>query len=597
MTAAVPPVAPVRTRGVARRGARLLGRYVRAQPRVFAVSIVGAGIYAGAAVGTTMVLGSITNSVIVPSFQSGRVEGSAVLGAALALLAIGVLRGLTIVLRRYFAALLTFRNQRAWRRRLSEVYLGAPLRFHRDTPTGTLLAHADNDIIGATEVLNPLPFSIGVLTLVVFAVASLATVDWMLMAVAVLLFPALAIVNRLYTARAEVPIGEVQRRVGEVSRIAHESFDGALAVKTLGRADAEVERLDGAADRLRLARLGVGRIRATFEPVIDALPNIGIVVLLVIGAWQVSLGRLDTGQVVQAVALFGLLAFPMRVFGFFLQELPRAVVTSERLDSVLATEPEPAPAPGTAVPLPDGALRVDLVDVSFRHGDDPPVLDGVALHVAGGEVVALVGATGSGKSTLCELLPRLLDPDAGAVRLGGVDVREADPAEVRAAVALVFQETFLFADTVRENVTLGEPADADALSEAARVAHADQFVSRLPDGWDTVLGERGVTLSGGQRQRLALTRALLRRPRVLVLDDATSAVDPTIEAAILRDLRRSLACTTLVVAHRLSTIELADRVVYLADGRVVGEGRHVELLAADPAYARLVRAYADGVLS
>ena len=585
--------APTRVTGVPRRGARLLRRYVRAYPFVFLVSITGAIVYAAAAVGTTVVLGRVTNSVIIPAFDEGQVDGAAVLGGAVALLAVGLLRGSTIVMRRYFAALLTFRTQRDWRRKLSRVYLDAPLRFHRDTPTGQLLAHADNDIIASTEVLNALPFSLGVVTLVVFAVISLATVDWMLMGVAVLLFPALALVNRLYTSRAEVPIGVVQERVGEVSTIAHESFDGSLAVKTLGRSDAEIERLDAAADRLRAARVDVGRIRATFEPVIDALPNLGIVALLVIGAWQVSLGRIDVGQVVQATALFGLLAFPMRVIGFFLQELPRAVVTSERLDRVMTTPAEPTPDPADLTALPDGPLDVELEGVTFAHGDDPPVLDDVSLRLGTGEVVALVGATGSGKSTLCELLPRLLDPDAGVVRLGGVDLRTADPDAVRAAVALVFQETFLFADTVRENVTLGERVDDDDLVAAASVAHAEGFVERLARHWDTELGERGVTLSGGQRQRLALTRALLRRPRVLILDDATSAVDPTIEAAILHDLRATLACTTLVVAHRLSTIELADRVIYLADGRVVGSGSHDELVARDPAYARLVRAYAD----
>ena len=567
--------------GIARRGARMLWGYVRANPWPFVVSIVGAAIYAGAAVGMTVVLGRITNEVIVPSFESGRVSGGTVVASGVALLIIGAIRASTIALRRYFAAMLTFRTQASWRRQLSATYLEVPLGYHRRTPTGQLLAHADADILAATEVINPLPFSIGVVTLVVFAVISLATVDWMLMAVALLLFPVLAIVNRLYTGRVERPIGEVQHRVGEVSSVAHESFDGALVVKTLGRAPDEIDRLDAAAARLQDARIGVGRIRGTFEPIIDAIPNLGIIVLLLIGSWQVSTGRLDTGQVVQAAALFSILAFPMRVFGFFLQELPRGVVASARLEGVVVNDREDVGAPPGSPTLPTGPLAVELRDVTYAHDDDPPVLDHLDLDVPPGEVVALVGATGSGKSSLCELLPRLVDPDEGTVRLGGVDV------------ALVFQETFLFADTIRENVTLGEAIDDRRLDSAAAVAHADGFVGRMPQGWDTVVGERGVTLSGGQRQRLALTRALLRRPRVLVLDDATSAVDPVIEAAILADLRQSLATSTLVVAHRISTIELADRVAFLEDGRIVAEGSHTELLETVPAYGRLVRAYAE----
>jgi ATP-binding cassette subfamily B protein len=578
--------------GIARRGARLLWGYVRANPVPFVISIVGAAIYAIAAVGMTIALGRITNDVIVPSFETGRVSSSTVLAAGATLLIIGLLRASTIALRRYFAAMLTYRTQARWRRQLSDTFLEVPLGYHRRTPTGQLLAHADADIMAATEVINPLPFSIGVVTLVIFAVISLATVDWSLMVVAMLLFPMLALVNRMYTSRVEGPIGEVQHRVGRVSTVAHESFDGALVVKTLGRAGDEVQRLDEAAAGLQDARIAMGRIRGTFEPLIDAIPNLGIIVLLLIGSWQVSVGRLDTGQVVQAAALFSLLAFPMRVFGFFLQELPRGVVASARLGNVVGAEREAVAA--DAVPeLPEGPLSVELRSVGYRHGDDPPVLEGLDLVVPAGEVVALVGATGAGKSSLCELLPRLVDPDEGTVSLGGIDLRDLDPEAVRAAVALVFQETFLFADTVRENVTLGEPVDDATLDEAAAIAHAAGFVARLPEGWDTVVGERGVTLSGGQRQRLALTRALLRRPRVLVLDDATSAVDPVIEAAILADLRSSLATSTLVVAHRTSTIELADRVAFLDGGRIVAEGAHTELLATVPAYRRLVRAYAE----
>ncbi|HEY6530783.1 MAG TPA: ABC transporter ATP-binding protein [Acidimicrobiales bacterium] len=578
--------------GVTRKGVRLLVRYVRADPRPFLVSIVGATVYAAAAVSLTIALGWITDEVIVPSFESGRVSGRTVLGAGGLLLGVGLLRAGTVALRRFYAATLAFRTAAAWRRRLTETYLEVPLDYHRRTPTGQLLAHADNDILAATEVLNPLPFSIGVLTLVVFAVISLATVDWLLMVVALLLFPALALVNRAYTSRIAGPLAQIQHEVGNVSRVAHESFDGALVVKTLGRAPQEVERLDAAAAGLQDARVGVGRIRGAFEPLIDVIPNTGIIVLLLIGSWQVSVGRLGTGEVVQAAALFSLLAFPMRIFGFFLQELPRSVVAAARLDEVVANEREAPPGQAT-VDLPSGPLAIELRHVTHRHGDDPPVLDDLDLEVPAGSVVALVGATGAGKSSLCELLPRLVDPETGSVRIGGVDVRELDPEVVRQAVALVFQESFLFADSIRENVTLGDPVDPAALETAAGIAHAQSFVEALPEGWDTVVGERGVTLSGGQRQRLALTRALLRRPRVLVLDDATSAVDPVVEAGILSDLRAALSTTTLVVAHRISTIELADRVAFLADGRIVNQGAHSELLDRDPAYRRLVRAYAE----
>jgi ABC-type multidrug transport system fused ATPase/permease subunit len=240
--------------------------------------------------------------------------------------------------------------------------------------------------------------------------------------------------------------------------------------------------------------------------------------------------------------------------------------------------------------LPDGPLSITVDRIEFAYPGSEPVVRDCTFEVEAGAVVALVGATGSGKSTLCDLVAGLIAPDRGVVKIGGVDARDVAPPELRAAVALVFQESFLFADSVGENITLGSDASEPERRRAAEITQAARFIETLPEKYDTVVGERGVTLSGGQRQRVALARALVRHPRLLILDDATSAVDPTVEARILGALREELDMTTVVVAHRLSTIALADRVLYLRDGHIVATGRHDELLAI-PEYSALVTAY------
>jgi ABC-type multidrug transport system fused ATPase/permease subunit len=309
----------------------------------------------------------------------------------------------------------------------------------------------------------------------------------------------------------------------------------------------------------------------------------------VIGGWRVQQSAVTAGELVQAALLFSILAFPMRVFGFFLQELPRAVTSIDRIDAV-AQAPEVAPHRSDhPAELPEGPLGIELRDVSFAY-DGEPVLDRMSFSVEPGETVAIVGSTGSGKSTMAMLMIRLVDPDAGSIRVGGVDISHVEEDELRSAISLVFQESFLFAESVRDNIGLGV-ADAAHVEEVARLARVARFLPELDRGWETVVGERGVTLSGGQRQRVALARALARRPRILILDDATSAVDPTIEAEILGGLRGGLRMTLLVVAHRLSTIRLADRVVYVEDGRAAAVGRHDDLVARVPGYQALVRAY------
>ena len=573
-------------RQLLRRGALLLWRSVRTHPRPFIVSITGAVLFSLMAVGGTIVLGRVTDDVVLPAFDEGVSPSDAWIGAAF-IVGLAALRMVGVVLRRLFGQMAQRRMQRTWFTRVTDRYLATPLSWLRDRPAGQLLAHADADCERATMVLQPLPFSLGVVVIIVAATVQLAIVDPALTLVGLAIFPSLALVNHVYSRRVEAPAAAAQAAIGKVSAVAHESFDGALVVKTLGLEPREVARLETVADELRRERITVGRLRAAFEPALDALPNLGTVALLAVGSWRISQDALTTGDLVQAMALFSILTFPMRVVGFLLEELPRAVVAHERIAGVLAAPDRPAPA--GSVPLPDGPLGVELAGLRFSHGAEP-VLEGLDGHLAAGEVVALVGATGSGKSTLCELLVGLMPLDGGEIRLGGVPIDDLDPGELSAATALAFQEPYLFADTVRENITLGAPIGDDDLRQALDIARATRFVDRLPQGLDQVLGERGVTLSGGQRQRLALARALVRRPRLLLLDDATSAVDALVERQILDGLRASVAATTLIVAHRVSTIRLADRVLFLDDGRIAADGSHEQLLAL-PAYAALARAY------
>ncbi len=329
-----------------REGFALIVRFVRMHPAPFALALVGGVAWALLIVAATYVLGRITDEVIEPAF-SGGVDASTVWWAVGALFLVAVLRGLSVVVRRWYGSVTETRMQASLRRQVGERLLTMPMSSYRTHPTGQLLANADVDVTTGTQLLMPLPFSIGVIALVVVSLASLLSADVMFAVVAIVLFPALAFLSRYYTNKVNGPAAEVQARLGEVSAIAHESFDGALAVKTLGREDAEDDRFCAASDRLRTDRLVVARMTAVFQPLIDLLPSLGTVALLLVGAWRIDTGAATAGELVQSVALFGYLAFPMRIVGFMFEAMPRSVVSVRRVDALLAEPTDPAAQGGS----------------------------------------------------------------------------------------------------------------------------------------------------------------------------------------------------------------------------------------------------------
>jgi ATP-binding cassette, subfamily B, bacterial len=588
MATALPEEQPA---GLFGRGMRLVLSHVRAHPKPFFVSVAGAFVFAVGSIAVTVALGRVTDRVIRPAFAGG-VRSSTVWLAVAAILALAAVRAAGIGIRRYYSGVFGSVVGATLRDRVSDRYRDLALAYHRSTPTGELLAHMEADVEASIDVLYPVPFAAGVIFLVAFALVVLGVSDPYLFALGVLVFPALALMNRSFARRMQGPAQRAQERIGEVSAVAHESVDGALVVKTLGREEAETDRLRRRAEALRGERVEAGRIRAGFEPALETLPSLTAVLLVAVGAWRVSTGAITLGTLVMVVTLFDLLSWPMRFVGWILSELPRAVVGHGRIDGVLR-EPITIERSAEPVTLPDGPLPVRAEALVYEF-EGIRVLDEVTFEIRPNESVALVGRTGVGKSTLAQLLVRLDDPTSGEVLLGGVNLRHVDAEDLRRSAAIVFQESFLFARSVTENVALDSGASHEQVRRAARIARADAFVESLPNGFDTVVGERGYTLSGGERQRVALARALVRAPRLLILDDATSAVDPTIEAEILQRLRDELETTLVVVAYRLSTIRLADRVLYLEGGRIRATGTHGELLATEPGYAAMARAYERG---
>ncbi|SDF28667.1 ATP-binding cassette, subfamily B [Blastococcus aurantiacus] len=564
--------------------------YARPYRGLIALTFAAALLATLAQLAVPLITAAVVDGPIAEGDRGGLVP---LLGLALVF---GVAEAGLFFLRRWAMTQSCLAIERDLRGALYERLQRLPVAFHDRWPSGQLLSRASSDMstvrrfVGFAAVF----LAVNLITCVVVAVLLLITY-WPLGIAVLLTTVPLTVLGQRWERRYNVQSRRVQDEQGELATDVEEAVQGIRVVKSLGRRGLVFDRFDTKARRLRRLELDKVRTLALLWCVFELHPQVTLALILVGGAAAVSTGALTVGGMVAFVALFTVLLWPILSLGWLFAFAQETASACDRIGELLDEPLTVTDRPGV-VPQPVGSpARLAFEGVGFRHpGPAGPVLSGVDLVVEPGETVALVGATGSGKTTLTSLVGRLHDVTEGRVTLDGVDVRDLPLTQLRGIVAVAFEEATLFSMSVRENLTLGRPDAADAdIAEALRVAQAE-FVRDLPWGLDTRIGEQGLSLSGGQRQRLALARAVLGRPSVLVLDDPLSALDVHTEALVERALRDVLAGTTaLVVAHRPSTVLLADRVALLAGGRIAAVGTHSELLAAEPTYRDLLAQESD----
>lgn len=571
-------------------GLDLLRRVLREYWRVTAASILGALVWMSMIVTIPYLVGETVDLAV------GDGDWSMIWPILGLLLAAGAIQAVGIGLRRYFGFKLSYRAEADIRNRLFTHIQRMAFAFHDVTSTGELMARASSDLSQLRLILAMLPITLANLTMFVVVAVVLVLIDPILGAVAAMMVPALLITSARFASRVVGYSFDLQQRLSELSHVVEESVTGIEVVKSYGQEAQQQERLDDKAGEIYESAMDMARERAIHRPLFEIIPALGTVAVLVIGGLRVVDGAITFGQFVSFTQYLAVMVLPLMITGWFFANLPRSAAAATRIDSLLATDPEIL-EPRHPKRLPDGPGEIRFDDVSFEYPESSDVLHGVDLVIPGGTSVGLVGPTGAGKTTLAHLIPRFYDATAGSVSIDGVDVREVALDQLRNEVAVVFQETFLFSASIEDNIRVGDQTASDErIRSAARLARAHEFICELPDGYRTVVGERGATLSGGQRQRVSLARGVVRDPRVLVLDDATSSVDAVVEAEIQEALRQVMSGrTTVIVAHRTSTLALVDNVAFIEDGRVVAFGPHEHLLQTVPRYSEVLAAGDEAV--
>jgi ATP-binding cassette subfamily B protein len=566
-----------------RSGVNLLGRLLNNYRSIAARSIFGALLWMAMIVTIPYLVGAVIDRSTTSS------DMSLIWPILIGMVVAGAIQAVGIALRRYFGFKLSYRAEADIRNRIFTHIQRMAFNFHDVTSTGELMARASSDLSQLRLILAMLPITVANLTMFVVVAVVLIIIDPVLGGVASLMVPALLLASARFASKVVGYSFDLQQRLSELSHVVEETVSGIEVVKSYGQEAQQQQRLDEKAEVIFDASMGMARQRAIHRPLFEIIPALGTVAVLAVGGIRVVDGAITIGEFVAFTQYLAVMVLPLMITGWFFANLPRSAAAASRIDTLLETDPE-IDDPANPIVLAQGPGEVEFVDVSFTYPDGTTVLDGVSFTIAGGTSVGIVGVTGSGKSTLAHLIPRFYDVSSGAVLIDGVDVRDLSLDQLRHEVSVVFQETFLFSASVAANIRVGDPmATDDQVRSAARLARAHDFICEMPERYETVVGERGATLSGGQRQRVSLARGVVRDPRVLILDDATSSVDAVVEAEIQEALRQVMAGrTTVIVAHRTSTLSIVDNVVFIEGGELIAFGPHDVLLRTVPRYAEVL---------